>query len=253
MNLTFDNLSELDDFLDWSLRYGAAWAATQRSPASASLPATAGGTGGTYAVPPGVSLIASATGSGGGDVAFDTPPTGCKGENCGTTDGDHSPECVAEHERACNSGTATTPASEPARRKRRTKAEIEADAKAAAVAHVDTDRVVHADGSVTTTSVGLPPDVDPREVTTPAGANPFEQVDNTLSTPETTAAGDATAEPEVVTPFQHLTRAREFIAKHGMPKYNESFSKAGLDANVMAYTGYQRALHLAALDELEKA
>lgn len=157
------------------------------------------------------------------------------------------------------SGAALQPAAEPTKRKRRTKAEIEADEKAAADAaaaeaeahHVDTARVVHADGSVTTTSVGLPPDVNPSDVTgAPAGANPFEQVATAPASEP--AAADTGSESDVVTPFQHLTRAREFIAKHSMSKYNESFAKAGLDANVMGYTAYQRAVHMAALDELEK-
>jgi len=163
------------------------------------------------------------------------------------------------------SGAALQPAADtatpgdvaPVPRRRRTKAEIEADkaavaAAGAAVTHVDVARVVHADGSVTTTSVGLPPDVNPSDVTgVPTGANPFEQA--ATAPAGEPAAGAVGGESDVVTPFQHITRAKAFIAKHGTLKYGESFAKAGLDANVMGYTAYQRGVHMATLDELEKA
>jgi hypothetical protein len=134
------------------------------------------------------------------------------------------------------------PTAEPAKRKRRTKAEIEADEKAAADA-------AGADLKAASDAGAAEPAADATGV--PAGANPFEQA---VTAPAgESAAGAESGESDVVTPYQHLTRAREFIAKHGMPKYNESFAKAGLDANVMGYTAYQRGVHMATLDELEKA
>jgi len=161
----------------------------------------------------------------GGEVAFDTPPTG------DTKGADSAPV-----------------AAEPQKRKRRTKAEIEADEqRIAADAHArkiaDENREAH--GAEVAAAVAQP-----------QGANPFAQpevVDNTVSTPEVVAGGEGDPAETVVTPFQHLTRAREFIAKHGMPKYNETFAKAGLDPNVMGYTAYQRGVHMATMDELDKA
>lgn len=242
MKLEFDSVEDLNDFLRWATLY----------PAPGVAPASAGGS--VSLTFPEIDAPAAELPAFGlpADVAFDTPPTGDA------------------------QAPANMPPAEPQKRKRRTKAEIEADEKAAKGARtgeippqgpapaatnaggsVDVARVVNADGTVTTTSVGLPPDVKPEEVTArPQGANPFAQsevVDNTVSTPEVVAGGEGDPAEAVVTPFQHLTRARDFIAKHGMPKYNETFAKAGLDANVMAYSAYQRGVHMATMDEFDKA
>lgn len=169
-----------------------------------------------------------------GEVAFDTPQQPLQADHVSLND--KVPE--------------TSP--EPARRKRRTKAEIEAADKAAAGAEQ-----AKAQGSQDAGEASLEAaratlrDKEPA----PAGTNPFDTAPRPDHAAPAAAAG---AQPDdsadtTVTPFQHLTRAREFIAKHGMPKYNESFAKAGLDANVMAYTAEQRALHLEALTALEGA
>lgn len=224
MNLTFDNLSELDDFLRWADLYHAPGAREPDAPTARERKL----------------------------FALDT----VTGTDCGAPLTDHSDACAKEHERAYSSGD-TKPADnpEPAKRKRRTKAETEADAKAAAETPTKSITTTTYTDGTTVTGSGEHPAQSPAQPEGTSGANPFEQAAHTGATTEGATNNDAgtATEPEVVTPFQHLTRAREFIAKHGMPKYNESFSKAGLDANVMAYTGYQRALHLAALDELEKA
>ncbi len=217
MNLSFNNLDELQEFLDWSLRYGAAWAATQRGP-RAPAPDTPLPTIDPSALPE--------TGAAGG-VAFDTPP----GAPLQGAMDDKAPEAPA--------------ANEPTKRKRRTKAEIEADETAAALkAKAENDAKIEQDPASVTTS--------------PAGANPFEQaVTITGQTDAQVEESALTSEPDadatVVTPFQHITRARAFIAKHQIAKYNETFAKAGLDPNVMAYTAEQRAAHMAAMDELDKA
>jgi len=238
MNLTFDNLAELDDFLVWVRDTGAH---------------LGGGT---------TRLVGTTEETDPPPPKWDHPTLDASGATFDTPQQPLSANHVSLDDKApdgCETRVSEPPAqaAEPTKRKRRTKAEIEADEKAAERAaaeaearHVDIARVAHADGSVTTTSVGLPPDVNPSGVTgAPAGANPFEQ-------PAATAAADTPAADDgetVVTPFQHLTRAREFIAKHGMPKYNETFTKAELDANVMGYSAYQRALHMSAMDELDKA
>lgn len=46
----------------------------------------------------------------------------------------------------------------------------------------------------------------------------------------------------------HMARAKAFIAKNGNAKYNESFVVAGLDPNIMVYSDEQRSLHAAALE-----
>jgi hypothetical protein len=228
MNLSFDNLDELDRFLRWADLY--------RSP-SKSEPATA-----QEAAAIGRSLQkligAAAETAQCASAAVD-------GDPFPTIDAASLParsaaEIEAEGRRQF---AAAQQVAEPAKRKRRTKAEIEADEKAAADA-AGADLKAASDAGAAEPAASEAP---------PAGANPFDQP-STLQ--DVGAAGPAAGaeggESDVVTPFQHLTRAREFIAKHGMPKYNESFAKAGLDANVMGYTAYQRGVHMAALDELEK-
>jgi hypothetical protein len=49
----------------------------------------------------------------------------------------------------------------------------------------------------------------------------------------------------------HLNACREFIAKHGMNKYQESFPLCALDTNVLGYDDKQAALHAAALQWLD--
>lgn len=220
MHLSFNSIQELDAFLSWARSFDNYYGIKRE----------------------GVSGSA-------GDVAFDTPPAG--GHSVFTA-GDGSPADQEAKDLQCGpydpAFVAVKPADdakpstnpEPAKRKRRTKAEIEADEKAAADA-----AKAQEPGAVATET---PADAS----TAPAGANPFAVAETAAETPATPAAEPDAAEA-IVTPFQHLTRAREFIAKHGMPKYNESFAKAGLDANVMGYSAEQRALHMDALAALESA
>lgn len=58
------------------------------------------------------------------------------------------------------------------------------------------------------------------------------------------------AERPEVSQVEHLNLARAFIGKHGMEKYNASFPLAGLTPNVMAYSPADCATHAAALDFL---
>jgi len=186
---------------------------------------------------PGVSLTFPALDQVGtsNEVAFDTPPT---------TDAQ---------------APANAPTAEPQKRKRRTKAEIEADEKAAKGARageIPPQGPAPADASDTGTSA-QPQGANPfAQAVTITGQGPVETETTSLPAGDSAAAtGTTDGDPAetVVTPFQHLTRAREFIAKHGMPKYNETFTKAGLDPNVMGYTAYQRGVHMATMDEVDKA
>lgn len=110
--------------------------------------------------------------------------------------------------------------------------------------HEDIARTVHADGSVTTTSVGLPPDAAPEEVTTPL----FLAQADTLQGRALMILG---TEPGRIESLPHLRECQAFIQKFGMPKYNESF-KEGLSANITTYSPEQRALHLAILESLSE-
>lgn len=206
MKLEFDNLSELNDFLDWAKRFGKHVAHARQS-AGEGVSCTGG---------PLPTLD---------EHAFDPPPAP------DLTDMD-PPGRV---DRAAE-------ATEPAKRKRRTKAEIEAAAAAEAKPE-----------EAAALAEAVQQDKAAEVQTPPEGANPFEQA-AAPAVDHVAAADDVpNAEPDVVTPFQHLTRGREFIAKHGMPKYLETFTKAGTDPNVMGYSAYQRGLHMAAMDELDKA
>jgi len=228
MKLEFNSTEELESFLEWSLRYGAAWAAMQRGPrrgddegvcASPAITGTVEVAGLAFPQLDDVTPLDTGTSASDGDTRMPPPVTGDP------------------------SGAVLQPVTEPAKRKRRTKAEIEADETAAAEAAAAELAKAQQTGQVQPES----------GTTSPTGANPFDQPSTLQDVgAEGQAATDASSESDVVTPFQHLTRAREFIAKHGMPKYNESFAKAGLDANVMGYTAYQRGVHMSALDELEK-
>lgn len=56
------------------------------------------------------------------------------------------------------------------------------------------------------------------------------------------------AEIGTVKQGEHLKICRNFISKFSLPKYNESFDLAGLTPNVMQYTPEQCALHQATLE-----
>lgn len=232
MNLSFDNLDELKQFLNWAYEFRGASAQTSLA----------------YPRLDGVSGSA-------GDVAFDTPQGGVSGSVGGHsvfTAGDGSPADQEAKDLKVGpydpslippmGDTKPADSPEPAKRKRRTKAEIEADETAAAAA-----------AGANLKDAAASDDKAAEGTQAPTGTNPFDkpaESGTAVTEPLPDAAEDAAE--TVVTPFQHLTRAREFIAKHGMPKYNESFTKAGLDANVMGYSAFQRALHMTALDELDK-
>lgn len=244
MNLSFDSIDDLQEFLHWADKY--------RAPGSCAIhvgPAT------VQVVPltgaeqwPKIDM---------GGVAFDTPQSALKGDHVALMDtpqpgGGHVEPGAASGDKSPEGGEPVNAAGKPLR-KRRTKAEIAADEIAAAEKAGQAAIAAEA-------AAGKAQDEDTDKAaggeTAPTGTNPFEQVatagDGAASDGEGPYAAEASGE-EVVTPFLHLTRAREFIAKHGMPKYNESFTKAGLDPNVMGYNAEQRAQHMATLAELDKA
>lgn len=242
MNLSFDSISDLEEFLRWADLYRAPGAPEPDAAPRNDLVAD----GMAEASDPLPTIDTSG-------VAFDTPQQPLQGQHASLGDKPSTDGAAAGSTPVQPEQTA-----EPTRRKRRTKAEIEADEKAAAAAR----------DAVAQTSAAGAGEKAAGPAVQPEGANPFAQTAAPAGGPETApveqvpatgsdpvASDAATGEDgeTVVTPFQHLTRAREFIAKHGMPKYNETFAKAGVDVNVMGYSAYQRSLHMAAMDELDKA
>lgn len=226
MKLEFDSVSDLQQFLNWAYRFASfsAPSAGSRTAATASCTEERPCTPcyldqGVCADDDGPLPTIDTSG-----VAFDTPQAALEKV---------SAELPPEKEPA---GKVPEQTAEPAKRKRRTRAEIEAAETVGITEEKAAEPAAQPEG----------PAFDDK------GLNPFDRAAEAAS-PAAEPAGAEATEDTVVTPFQHLTRAREFIGKHGMPKYNESFAKAGLDPNVMAYTGYQRALHIDALDALEAA
>lgn len=146
----------------------------------------------------------------------------------------------------------------PAARKRRTKAEIEAEntakaGQAAAQPQLTAQEAIaqalasaaagNAPGALTAESVQAATIPDMPEALSPTDPKllPHEFIQQRA------------AEIGELAAIEHLNAARNFIAKHGMPKYNESFQLCGLHANVMAFAPAECATHAAALEWLDKA
>lgn len=164
---------------------------------------------------------------------------------------------------------------EVVKRKRRTKAEMEAARAAEAAGNTDASAETHQ-------PAGEPHDASAIHALEPAhGANPFAASTSIAqivqaaiqAQPEqhTTLAQVADAQrgveadkpndPAVATPtraaqigkvdaIEHMRRAREFIAAKGQQVYQRTFALAGLTSNVMSYTPEQCAQHLAAMEWL---
>lgn len=218
MKLEFDSVEDLQQFLHWAENF-------RSKPTTVYVSGGGGGSGGSASM----GQVRVGAGGASGAANAETPDTPYP-----TIDADPA----GRVDRAAEDDPKAAYSPEPAKRKRRTKAEIEAAAAAEA-------RPEEAAALAAAAAAG--------GEAPPAGTNPFEQAATVSPAPASEATVAEDADEAVVTPFQHLTLARAFIAKHGMPKYNESFTKAGLDPNVMAYTAYQRALHLEALTALESA
>lgn len=154
-------------------------------------------------------------------------------------------------------GTETT-APAPAARKRRTKAEIEAENAAKAGQTAAQPQLTAQEAiaqALASAAAGNAPGA--------LAAEPV-QAANIPDVPEALSPTDPkllphefiqqrAAELGEMQAIEHLNAARNFIAKHGMPKYNESFQLCGLHANVMQFTPAECATHAAALEWLDKA
>lgn len=164
---------------------------------------------------------------------------------------------------AVTAGETTAPQGEDKpKRTRRTKAEIEAERNAAAVAQDNTGAVGTAGeqepAADTPAQAAIKQALAAAEANQSAKAQVQAEVNATLAA--TSAAGDplplsdylAFRVPQLaeVSQVDHLKAGRDFIGKHGVQKYNESFSLAGLSNNVMAYSQADCATHMAALEWL---
>lgn len=124
---------------------------------------------------------------------------------------------------------AAAPAPEPApKRKRRTKAEIAADEAAAKAAQAPAANPLDnlkpesdAEASAATVTTGLDPAI--------------------IALAATLDGNDRMA---------HMNEGRDFISKHGFPKYNETFALADVPPNIASHTPEQAALHRAAMQWL---
>jgi hypothetical protein len=134
-------------------------------------------------------------------------------------------------------GADTAAPEEKGTRKRRTKAEIEADKLAAEAEKIATES--EATAGATDKSAG--------EHTTDAADAEVDSPPKKSTDPVAYVAAALTLVPEVAQ-VDHLVKARAFIAKHGMAKYTETQALVGLGANVMAYTKADCAAHVAAMD-----
>lgn len=146
----------------------------------------------------------------------------------------------------------------PATRKRRTKAEIEAENSAKAGQTAAQPQLTAQEAiaqALASAAAGNAPGA--------LAAEPV-QAANIPDVPEALSPTDPkllphefiqqrAAELGEMQAIEHLNAARNFIAKHGMPKYNESFQLCGLHANVMQFTPAECAMHAAALEWLDKA
>lgn len=134
---------------------------------------------------------------------------------------------IATADTASPSDTASPEQPEKVTRKRRTKAEIAADEAAKAAGEAPASAPVNETADVET--VASPFDAEPAPVNE--------------TTQESTA--EPTAPPSDI---EHLKLCREFIASHGMAKYDQTFVAAGLEGkNIMSFTDADRAKHAAAL------
>lgn len=182
------------------------------------------------------------------------------------------------------------PAEEQPKRRRRTKAESEAEKAALAPLYEEGGPLppVMTDAEVAASNIPPGPEVIANPFAAPSQVG-SENIQAILSAPNSVSRAAAAAkatgpgsepvpeEPAAATPaevavgdtfamlqaaaalidgsnaIEHMTKCREFISTHGMQKYGEGFALVGLDSNVMGYSPADRSLHLASLQYLASA
>ncbi|WWQ12983.1 tail protein [Ralstonia phage PQ43W] len=80
-----------------------------------------------------------------------------------------------------------------------------------------------------------------------SGSGPLLSGDSGAPDPQAWLA-QRVAEIQAVEPVEHLSRARGFISAHGMAAYSDTFTLAGLGPNVAAYAPEDCARHVAAME-----
>lgn len=226
MNLQFDNLTELEEFLMFSAHIGRAFA-TQAAPDV---------------------RVKDEPADSRSIEEFDRAMQGEDGPILATGAAEQTPGEVIEKPK----------------RTRRTKAEIEAEraGNAVAPAEVAQPDTSGTTSVAAAESASTPAGAEPRG--NPFAAAPGIQA--ILDAPDQSAATLAAmaalthtqrearveqilAEGTLTDSLAHLKYCQKFIQMHGMSKYNESFVE-GLKVNIADYKPEQRALHVALLEEL---
>jgi hypothetical protein len=132
---------------------------------------------------------------------------------------------------------------EPTKRKRRTKAEMEAARIAEATTSTPSEPV-----AMPTTAEGMPPSANPFAAVAAVPAPPAAMVEtrNADGSVTTAPAQTPAVEPvsDVVTQKAHLEHCKSFIAAKGLGAYNDTVKAVGA-TNVLAFTDEQRAMHVA--------
>ena len=142
-----------------------------------------------------------------------------------------------ETQEPAHAGAGEAPTTDPApeakpKRKRRTKAEIAADEAAA--------KAGNEPGATDATD-------DEPDAPAPQEDGPTDEPPITDTPAELVAlAGTIDGADKLA----HMNEGRDFISKHGFPKYNETFALVGVPANIAAHTPEQAALHRAAMQWL---
>jgi len=224
MNLQFDSINELEQFLMFSAHIGRAFAVAPPDARANDEPAVAVDMDGS------VYPLAQAN---------DEPVTPAQGED----------------------GPLMADGGTPTKRKRRTKAEMEAERAAEGKTVAASAEAAQPDISAMTTaapaeSAATPGAGNPFAVASPATQAILEAPNQSAATLAGIAAmqtnppiDEPATAPRVVESIEHLRACQSFIQAHGMARYNESF-RDGLNANITTYTPEQRAQHVAILETL---
>lgn len=167
-----------------------------------------------------------------------------------TAEGAVIPVEPQDAEQPASAGAGAPPSIDPVpeatpKRKRRTKAEIAADEAAAKAAQ-------EVDEEIPTDEFGQPLGhvgaVDAVEPTPPSLVN--HDPDAAIAVGVNPEIEALAATIDGADKMAHMNEGRDFIAKHGFPKYNETFALADVPQNIAAHTPEQAALHRAAMQWL---
>lgn len=138
-------------------------------------------------------------------------------------------------------------AAEPVKRKRRTKAEIEAEKAGVAALDAQDDREIgavtaqgNAAGSTAGTTSSAP--ADPLANLQPQPGGDIDAARAEIAAQAPLFAGEGSDAK-----LAHLNEGRAFIEKHGFPAYNETLALANVPANIAGHTAEQVSMHRSAM------